>query len=136
LKGIYRQQKKRERPKSAKLPLKAAAKKTTITNKRSIETVNLTASPRRKKRLKLTYLSDSSNDREINEKATDDITEKAAEKIIEEINDDVPFELVDDVDYGGNAKVIESPVRPRRSERERQAIRKSLNYHKEMRKGR
>jgi hypothetical protein len=136
LKGIHRQQKKRGRPKSAKSPPKAAAKKTTTTNKRSIETIDLTASPRRRKRLKLTYFSDSSSDGEINEEATDDITEEAAE----EVNDDVPFELVDDVDYGGNAEVIESlvresPVRPRRSGRERQATRRSLDYHKEMRNG-
>jgi hypothetical protein len=58
------------------------------------------------------------------------------EEIIEEVNDDVPFELVDDVDYGGNAEVIESPVRSRRGERERQATRRSSDYHKEMRKGR
>jgi hypothetical protein len=58
------------------------------------------------------------------------------EEVIEEVNDDVPFELVNDVDYGGNAEVIESPVRPRRSGRERQATRRSLDYHKEMRKGR
>jgi hypothetical protein len=125
-------------------PPKTAAKKTTITNKRSIKTIDLTASPR--KRLKLTYFCDSSSDKEINEKATDDITEKADEKIIEEINNDVLFELVNDVDYEGNAEIIESPireslvreslVRPRRSERERQATRRSLNYHKEMRKGR
>jgi hypothetical protein len=62
-------------------------------------------------------------------------------KVVEEINNDVSFELVDDVDYEGNAEVIESPVRespvrPRRSGRERQAIRRSLDYHKEMRKGR
>jgi hypothetical protein len=102
--------------------------------------------------LKLTYFSDLSSDGEINEEATDDITEEAGE----EINDDVSFELVDDVDYGGNAEVIESPVRespvrespvrespvrespvrPRRSGRERQATRRSLDYHKEMRKGR
>jgi hypothetical protein len=119
-----------------KSPLKAAAKKTTITNKRSIETIDLTVSPKRRKRLKLTYFSDSSSDREINEEVTDDITEEAAKEVIEEVNDDVPFELVDDVDYGGNAKVIESPVRPRRSGRERQATRRSLDYHKEMRKGR
>jgi hypothetical protein len=86
--------------------------------------------------LKLIYFSDSSSDREINKKATDNITEKAGK----EINDDVPFELVDDVDYGGNAEIIESlvresPVRPRRNRRERQATRRSLNYHKEMRKG-
>jgi len=144
LKGIYRQQKKRERPKSAKSLPKAAAKKTTITNKRSIETIDLTASPR--KRLKLTYFSNLSSDGKINEEATDDITEEAGEEVIEEVNDDVPFELVDDVDYGGNAEVIESPVRespvrespvrPRRSGRERQATRRSLDYHKEMRKGR
>ena len=54
----------------------------------------------------------------------------------EEVNDDVPFEPVDDVDYGGNAEVIESPVRPRRGGRERQATRRSSDYHKEMRKGR
>jgi hypothetical protein len=145
LKGIHRQQKKRGRPKSAKSPPKAAAKKTTTTNKRSIETIDLTASPRRRKRLKLTYFSDSSSDGEINEEATDDITEEATDDITEEaaeeVNDDVPFELVDDVDYGGNAEVIESPVRespvrPRRSGRERQATRRSLDYHKEMRKGR
>jgi hypothetical protein len=58
------------------------------------------------------------------------------EEVIEEVNDDVPFELVDDVDYGDNAEGIESPVRPRRSGRERQATRRSLDYHKEMRKGR
>jgi hypothetical protein len=69
--------------------------------------------------LKLTYFSDLSSDREINEEAIDNIIEKAAEKVIEEVNDDVSFELVDDVDYGGNAEVIESPVRPRRSGRER-----------------
>ena len=69
-------------------------------------------------------------------KATDDITEEAAEEIIKEVNDDVPFELVNDVDYEGNAEVIESPVRPRRSGRERQATRRSLDYYKEMRKGR
>jgi hypothetical protein len=86
--------------------------------------------------LKLTYLSDSSSDGEINEEATDDIIKKAAEKIIEEVNDNVPFELVNNVDYGDNAEVIKSPVRPRRSGKERQATRKSLNYHKEMRKGR
>jgi hypothetical protein len=56
-------------------------------------------------------------------------------KAVEKVNDDVPFELVNDVDYGGN-EVIESPVRPRRSGRKRQATRRSLNYHKEMRKGR
>jgi hypothetical protein len=123
-------------PSEVKLPSKAAAKKTIITNKRSIEIIDLTASPRRRKRLKLTYFSDLSSDREINEEAIDDITEEAAKEVIEEVNDDVPFELVDDVDYGGNAKVIESPVRPRRSERERQATRRSLNYHKKMRKGR
>jgi hypothetical protein len=76
----------------------------------------------------------SSSDGEINEEAADDITEEAAEEVIEEVNDDVPFELVDD--DGGNAEVIESPVRPRRSGRERQATRRSLDYHKEMRKGR
>jgi hypothetical protein len=58
------------------------------------------------------------------------------EEVIKEINDDVPFELVNDVDYGGNAEVIESPVRPRRSRRERQATKRSLDYHKEIRKGR
>jgi hypothetical protein len=58
------------------------------------------------------------------------------EEVIEEVNDDVPFELVNDVDYGGNAEVIESPVRPRRSKRERQATKRSLDYHKEIRKGR
>ena len=57
-------------------------------------------------------------------------------KVVEEVNNDVPFELVDDVDYGDNAEGIESPVRPRRSGRERQATRRSLDYHKEMRKGR
>jgi hypothetical protein len=97
--------------------------------------------------LKLTYFSDLSSDKEINEKAIDDIIEEAGEKV----NNDVPFELVNDVDYGGNAEVIESPVReslvrelsvrespvrPRRSGRERQATRRSLNYHKKMRKGR
>jgi hypothetical protein len=76
----------------------------------------------------------SSSDGEINEEAADDITEETAEEVIEEVNDDVPFELVDD--DGGNAEVIESPVRPRRSGRERQATRRSLDYHKEMRKGR
>jgi hypothetical protein len=91
--------------------------------------------------LKLTYFNDLSSDGEINEEATDDIIKKAGEKVIEEVNDDVPFELVDDVDYGGNAEVIESliresPVRPRRSGRERQATKRSLDYHKEMRKGR
>jgi hypothetical protein len=86
--------------------------------------------------LKLTYLSDLSSDGEINEEATDNIIEEAAEKVIEKVNDDVPFELVDDVDYGGNAEVIESLIRSRRSRRERQAIRKSLDYYKEMRKGR
>jgi hypothetical protein len=58
------------------------------------------------------------------------------EEIIEEVNDDVPFELVNDVDYGGNAEIIKSPVRPRRSRRERQATKRSLDYHKEIRKGR
>jgi hypothetical protein len=58
------------------------------------------------------------------------------EKVIKEVNDDVPFELVNDVDYGGNAEIIESPIRPRRNRRERQTTRRSLNYHKEMRKGR
>jgi hypothetical protein len=58
------------------------------------------------------------------------------EEVIEKINNDVPFELVNDVDYGGNAEIIKSPVRPRRSEKERQATRRSLNYHKKMRKGR
>jgi hypothetical protein len=58
------------------------------------------------------------------------------EEVIEEVNNDVPFELVNDVDYGGNAEVIESPVRPRRSRRERQATKRSLDYHKEIRKGR
>jgi hypothetical protein len=58
------------------------------------------------------------------------------EEVIEEINDDVPFELVNDVDYEGNAKVIESPVRSRRGKKERQATRRSSGYHKEMRKGR
>ena len=96
--------------------------------------------------MKLTYFSDSSSDEEINEEATDDITVEAAEEVIEEINDDVPFEFVDDVDYrvnaavmevdGGNAEVMESPVRPRRSGRERQATRRPLPYRKEMRKGR
>jgi hypothetical protein len=86
--------------------------------------------------LKLTYFSDLSSDGEINEEAIDDIIEEAAEKIIEEINDDVPFELVNDVDYEGNAEIIESPVRSRRSKRERQATRRSLDYHKKMRKGR
>ena len=57
-------------------------------------------------------------------------------EVIEKVNDDVPFELVNDVDYGGNAEVIESPVRPRRSKRERQATKRSLDYYKEMRKGR
>jgi hypothetical protein len=57
-------------------------------------------------------------------------------EVIEEVNNDVPFELVDDVDYGGNAEVIESPVRPRRGGRERQATKRSLDYHKKMRKGR
>jgi hypothetical protein len=82
-------------PSEVKSPSKAAAKKTTITNKRSIETIDLTASPRRRKRLKLTYFSDSSSDREINEEATNDITEEAAKEVIEEANDDVPFELVE-----------------------------------------
>jgi hypothetical protein len=58
------------------------------------------------------------------------------EKIIEEVNDDVSFELVDNVDYGSNAEVIKSPVRPRRNGGERQATKRSLNYHKEMKKGR
>jgi hypothetical protein len=58
------------------------------------------------------------------------------EKVIEEINDDVSFELVNDVDYGNNAEVIKSPVRSRRGERERQAIRRFSDYHKEMKKGR
>jgi hypothetical protein len=76
------------------------------------------------------------SDGEINEEATDNITEEAAEEIIEEVNDDVSFELVDDVDYEGNAEVIESPVRSRRNRKERQATRRSLDYHKEIRKGR
>jgi hypothetical protein len=87
--------------------------------------------------LKLTYFSDSSSDREINKEATDDITEEAGEKV----NNDVSFELVNDVDYGINAEVIkspvrESPIRPRRSGRKKQATRRSLDYYKEMRKGR
>jgi hypothetical protein len=86
--------------------------------------------------LKLIYFGDLSSDREINEEVTDDITEKAVEEVIEEVNDDVSVELVDDVDYGGNAEVIESPVRLRRSGRERQATRRSLDYYKKMRKGR
>jgi hypothetical protein len=87
--------------------------------------------------LKLTYFSDLSSDGEINKEATDNITEKAGK----EVNDDVSFELVNDVDYGDNAEIIkslvrESPIRSRRNGRERQATRRSLNYYKEIRKGR
>jgi hypothetical protein len=57
-------------------------------------------------------------------------------KVVEKVNDDVSFELVDDVDYGDNTEIIKSPVRPRRSRKERQATKRSLDYHKEMRKGR
>ena len=58
------------------------------------------------------------------------------EKVIEKVNDDVLFELVNDVDYESNAEVIKSPIRPRRNRKERQAIKRSLNYHKKIRKGR
>jgi hypothetical protein len=83
-----------------KLLSKVAAKKTIIINKRSIEIIDLTAFPRRRKRLKLTYFSDLLSDKEINKEAIDNITEETAKKIIEKVNDDV--------DYEGNAKVIES----------------------------
>jgi hypothetical protein len=36
----------------------------------------------------------------------------------------------------GNEKIIESLIRLRRSGRERKAIKKSLNYHAKIRKGR
>jgi hypothetical protein len=57
-------------------------------------------------------------------------------KVIEEVNDNVLFEFVNDVDYRNNAEVIESPIRSRRNKRERQATKRSLDYYKEIRKGR
>jgi hypothetical protein len=67
------------------------------------------------------------------------------QQFVDTINYDYPSDLNeahgfdDEADMKveeGNTEVIESPAPPRRSVRERKATRKSLNYHKEMRKGR
>jgi hypothetical protein len=77
--------------------------------------------------VRLRYLSSSSSDEEVDNEAPI-------------LNDEVRIASGDDeADMekdGGNEEVIESPVRLRRSGRERKATRKSLNYHAEMRKGR
>jgi hypothetical protein len=77
--------------------------------------------------VRLRYLSSSSSDEEVDNEAPI-------------LNDEVRIASGDDeADMekdGGNEKVIESPVRLRRSGRKRKATRKSLNYHAEIRKGR
>jgi hypothetical protein len=79
------------------------------------------------KKVRLRYLSSSSSDEKVDNEAPI-------------FNDEVRIASGDDeADMEkdeGNEEVIESPVRLRRSGRERKATRKSLNYHAEMRKGR
>jgi hypothetical protein len=79
------------------------------------------------KKVRFRYLSSSSSDEEVYNE-------------IPIFNDEVRIASEDDeADMekdGGNEKVIKSPVRLRRSGRERKATRKLLNYHAEMRKGR
>jgi hypothetical protein len=140
-----------------------AAKKTITTRKRNVKTIDLTADndvemqksagdndankgdkwphiddlyslsfpPLKKasssKKVRINYFSDSSsNENVVNETF--------------KLNDEIRIaSSVDKADIGmdrGNEKVIKSPVRPRRSGKERKAIRKSLNYRAEMRKGR
>ena len=103
------------------------------------------------------YLS-SSSDEEANDKIIE-ISDEASDidEIIDNADNEFPEEFIDTVNYDypsdlnevhgfddeadmeveeSNTEVIESPAPPRRSVRERKATRKSLDYHKEMRKGR
>ena len=79
------------------------------------------------KKVRLRYLSSSSSDEEVDNETPI-------------LNDEVRIASGDDeADMekdGGNEKVIKSPVRLRRSGRERKAIRKSLNYYVKIKKGR
>jgi hypothetical protein len=88
---------------------------------------NLEAQAPPTKKVRLRYLSSSSSDEEVDNETPI-------------LNDEVHIAPRDDeADMEkdrGNEEVIESPVRLRRSGRERKATRKSLNYHAEMRKGR
>jgi hypothetical protein len=103
------------------------------------------------KKSRFHYLS-SSSDEEANDKiikisdeASNNADNEFPEEFIDTVNYDYPSDLNkvhgfdDEADIEvekGNTKIIESPASPRRNVRERKAIRKSLNYYKEMRKGR
>jgi hypothetical protein len=79
------------------------------------------------KKVRLRYLNSSSSDEEVDNETSI-------------LNDEVRITSRDDETNmkkdKGNEEVIKSPVRLRRSGRERKATRKSLNYHAKMRKGR
>jgi hypothetical protein len=103
------------------------------------------------KKSRFYYLSFSS-DEEANDKIikiSDEIFDNAdnefSEKFIDTVNYDYPsdfnkihgFDNEADIKVKkGNTEIIKSPASPRRSVRERKAIRKSLNYYKEIKKGR
>jgi hypothetical protein len=162
LKGIHRGKRLQKAPVSKATRKAAAAKKATTTRKRNVETIDLTADsdveiqesaggsdadegdewphiddlypfppPPPKEppppKVRINYFSDLSSDEDVGNEAP-------------ELDDEVRIaSSVDEADMEvdrGNEEVIESPIRPRRSERERKATRKSLNYHAEMRKGR
>jgi hypothetical protein len=79
------------------------------------------------KKMRFRYLSSSSSDEEVDNE-------------ILMLNDKVRIASSDDETNmekdKGNQEVIKSPVRICRSERARKATKKSLDYYKEMRKGR
>jgi hypothetical protein len=123
------------------------------TRKRKSAEANMETTPAylQSKKSRFYYLSSSSdeeaNDKiiEISDEASDNADNEFPEEFIDTVNYDYPSDLNkvhgfdDEADMEvekGNTEVIESPAPPRRSVRERKATRKSLNYHKEMRKGR
>ena len=89
------------------------------------------------KKVRLRYLSSSSSDEEVdNEEVDNEEVDNEAPILNDEVRIASGDDEADMEKDGGNEKVIKSPVRLRRSGRERKATRKSLNYHAEMRKGR
>jgi hypothetical protein len=103
------------------------------------------------KKSRFHYLSFSSdeeaNDKiiEISDEASDNADNEFPVEFIDTVNYDYPSDLNevhgfdDEADIEvkeGNTEVIKSPAPPRRSVRERKATKKSLDYHKEMKKGR
>jgi hypothetical protein len=138
LKGIYvRKERKRTF---------ITTKKATRKRKSAEANIKIIPAHLQSKKSRFHYLS-FSNDEEANDKIIEisDETSDNDEKFIDTVNYDYPSDLNkvhgfdDEADMKmkeGNTEVIESPAPPRRSVRERKATRKSLNYYKEMRKGR